>query len=42
MLTIVAVLLIVARLRLRKRRLTVLAGLREDWRAIRQALERQR
>ena len=42
MLMIVAVLLIVARFRLRKRRLTVLAGLREDWRAIRQALERQR
>src|SRR2546428_4307318 len=41
-LTIVAVLLIVARFRLRKRRLTVLAGLREDWRAVPQAFERQR
>src|SRR2546428_5053730 len=42
MLTIVAVLLIVARLRLRKRRLTVLAGLREDWRGNRQVLGRER
>src|SRR2546425_3173331 len=42
MLMIVAVLLIVARFRLRKRRLTVLAGLREDWRAIRPAVERER
>src|SRR2546428_12401656 len=38
MLMIVAVLLIVARFRLRKRRLTVLAGLREDWRAERPAV----
>src|SRR3989454_11412978 len=42
MLAIVTVLLIVARLRLRKRRLTVLAGLREDWRAIRPAVGAER
>src|SRR2546428_1588120 len=40
MLAIVTVLLIVARLRLRKRRLTVLAGLREDWRAVPPAVGR--
>src|SRR3989475_1433644 len=39
MLMIVAVLLIVARFRLRKRPLTVLAGLREDWRAVRPGLD---
>ncbi len=42
MVAAVAVLVLVARLRLRRRRWTFLTGLREDWRAIRQALERQR
>lgn len=42
MLAIAAILLLVARLRLRKRPLAFFAGLREDWRLIRRALERQR
>ena len=42
MLAIAAVLLLVARLRLRKRPFAFFAGLREDWRLIRRALERQR
>jgi len=42
MAVVIAGLVLVARLRLRRRRLTFLNGLREDWRVIRQALERQR
>ncbi len=42
MVLVIAVLVLAARLRLRRRRLTFLNGLREDWRLIRQALERQR
>lgn len=42
MLIIAAILLLVARLRLRRRPFAFFAGLREDWRLIRRALERQR
>lgn len=42
MAVVITALVLVARLRLRRRRLTFLNGLREDWRVIRQALERQR
>ncbi len=42
MLAIAAVLLLVGRLRLRRRPFAFFAGLREDWRLIRRALERQR
>ncbi len=42
MVAVVTTLVLVARLRLRRRRLNFLHSLREDWRAIRQALDRQR
>ncbi len=42
MVAVVATLVLVARIRLKRRRLNFLTSLREDWKAIRQALERQR
>lgn len=42
MVAVVAILVLVARMRLKRRRLNFLTNLREDWKAIRQALERQR
>lgn len=42
LIVIAAVLLLVARFRWRKRRLTFLVSLREDWQAIKQALGRSR